>query len=144
MPSEPDRTLGQEAISVVVDRWFAENTYHADEFTDLDWLLDLKRRRGLSISVVLPALNEEATIGKVIRTIKGTLMDDVPLIDEMLVMDSRSTDRTRDIAESLGVPVCIHQDVLPLHGLRRGKGEALWKSLYVTHGDLIFWIDTTS
>jgi glycosyltransferase involved in cell wall biosynthesis len=134
--------LGQEAISVLVDKWFAENTYHADEFTDLDSLVKHKRELGLTISLVLPALNEEATVGNVLRTLKGALVDEVPLIDEMVLMDSRSTDRTREIAQSLGVPVFIHQDVLPGHGLHLGKGEALWKSLYVTHGDLVFWIDT--
>ena len=144
MPAEPDqdRTLGQEAISVLVDKWFAENTYHADEFADLDALLDLKRRRGLSISLVLPALNEEATLGNVIRSIKGTLMEEIPLIDELVLIDSRSTDRTVEIAGSLGVPVFVHQDILPEYGQRRGKGEALWKSLHVTQGDLVFWIDT--
>jgi nucleotide-binding universal stress UspA family protein len=142
MSAEPDRTLGQEAISVLVDKWFAENTYHADEFADLDSLVKNKRRLGLTISLVLPALNEEATVGNVLRTLKGALMDEVPLIDEMVLMDSRSTDRTREIAESLGVPVFIHQDVLSEHGLHLGKGEALWKSLHVTHGDLVFWIDT--
>ena len=144
MPAEPDRdrTLGQETISVLVDKWFAENTYHADEFADLDALLALKRQRGLTISLALPALNEEATVGKVIRSIKGPLMDEVPLIDELVLIDSRSTDRTVEIARSLGVPVFVHQDILPQYGLRRGKGEALWKSLYVTHGDLVFWIDT--
>ena len=144
MPSEPDqdRTLGQEAISLLVDKWFAENTYHADEFADLDALLDLKRQRGLTISLALPALNEEATIGNVIRSIKGPLMEEIPLIDELVLIDSRSTDRTVDIARSLGVPVFVHQDILPKYGQRHGKGEALWKSLHVTHGDLIFWIDT--
>ena len=144
MPAEPDhdRTLGQETISVLVDKWFAENTYHADEFADLNALLALKRQRGLTISLALPALNEEATVGKVIRSIKGPLMDEVPLIDELVLIDSRSTDRTVEIARSLGVPVYVHQDILPQYGLRRGKGEALWKSLYVTRGDLVFWIDT--
>ncbi len=144
MPTEPDqdRTLGQEAISVLVDKWFAENTYHADEFADLDALLDLKRRRGLTISLALPALNEEATLGNLVRSIKGPLMEEVPLIDELVLIDSRSTDRTVEIATSLGVPVFVHQDILPQYGLRRGKGEALWKSLHVTHGDLVFWIDT--
>ena len=144
MPAEPDRdrALGQEAISVLVDQWFAANTYHADEFADLSWLLDSKRRHGLTISLVLPALNEEATVGNVIRSIKSALVEDVPLIDEMVLMDSRSSDRTCEIAQSLGVPVFVHQDVLPQYGPRRGKGEALWKSLYVTHGDLVFWIDT--
>jgi glucosyl-3-phosphoglycerate synthase len=144
MPPEPDRdrTLGQETISVLVDKWFAENTYHAEEFADRDALLALKRQRGLTISLALPALNEEATVGKVIRAIKGPLMDEAPLIDELVLIDSCSTDRTVEIARSLGVPVFVHQDILPQYGERRGKGEALWKSLYVTRGDLVFWIDT--
>ncbi len=69
-------------------------------------------------------------------------MDEAPLIDELVLIDSRSTDRTVEIARSLGVPVFTHQDILPQYGQRKGKGEALWKSLYVTHGDLVFWIDT--
>lgn len=140
--SDQDRTLGQDAISVLVDKWFAENTYHADEFADLHALLDLKRQRGLSISLALPALNEEATVGNVIQSIKRPLMDEVPLIDELVLIDSRSTDRTVDIARRLGVPVFVHQDILPRYGLHGGKGEALWKSLFITHGDLIIWIDT--
>jgi glycosyltransferase involved in cell wall biosynthesis/nucleotide-binding universal stress UspA family protein len=144
MPAEPERerTLGQETISVLVDKWFAQNTYHADEFADLDSLLELKRRQGVTISIALPALNEEATVGKVIRSIKRPLMDERPLVDELVLIDSRSTDGTVEIARSLDVPVFVHQDILPQYGLYRGKGEALWKSLYVTRGDLLFWIDT--
>jgi glycosyltransferase involved in cell wall biosynthesis len=69
-------------------------------------------------------------------------VDQVPLLDEMVLIDSSSTDRTREIAASLGVPVFIHQQILPQYGARQGKGEALWKSLYVTHGDLLVWVDT--
>ena len=135
-------TVGHSAISVLVDKWFAENTFHADEFMDLQALLALKRTRNLSISLALPALNEEETVGTVIKTIKRALMDDVPLLDEIVLIDSDSTDRTRDIARELGIPVFIHQQLLPEHGARRGKGEALWKSLLVTRGDIILWIDT--
>ena len=81
-------------------------------------------------------------MGKVIQTIKSALMDNVPLLDEIVLIDSNSTDQTRQIAESLGIPVYIHQQILPNYGARRGKGEALWKSLYVTRGDIILWIDT--
>ncbi|MBN2256231.1 MAG: glucosyl-3-phosphoglycerate synthase, partial [Anaerolineaceae bacterium] len=63
-------------------------------------------------------------------------------LDEMVLIDSDSTDRTRKIAEELGIPVYIHQQVLPELGARPGKGEALWKSLLVTKGDIIAWIDT--
>lgn len=140
--SPESEEAGQTAISVLVDKWFAENTFHADEFMDLDYLLRLKRERGLSISLALPALNEEKTVGTVIQTIKGALADAVPLLDEIILIDSNSQDGTRDIAHSLGVPVYIHQEVLPNYGSRRGKGEALWKSLYCTQGDIIIWLDT--
>jgi len=133
---------GQAAISVLVDKWFAENTFHADEFQDLDYLLRLKQEQGLSISLALPALNEEKTVGNVLKTIKRTLVSDVPLLDEVVLIDSNSGDRTRAIAQSLGIPVYIHQSILPEYGSRPGKGEALWKSLYCTRGDIIIWLDT--
>ena len=133
---------GQAAISVLVDKWFAENTFHSDEFEDLKYLLKLKRERGLSISLALPALNEEETVGNVIRTIKQSLVLDTPLLDEIVLIDSKSEDRTREIAHSLGIPVYIHQTVLPEYGSRRGKGEGLWKSLYCTRGDIVIWLDT--
>ena len=137
-----DELSGVKAISLLVDRWFAENTYRGREFENLSYLLELKENQNLSISLALPALNEEKTVGKVIETIKTALMDKGPLLDEIVLIDSRSTDRTREIAESLGVPVYIHQELLKDYGERRGKGEALWKSLYVTSGDILLWIDT--
>lgn len=133
---------GQTAISVLVDKWFAENTFHADEFADLKYLISLKQKQNLTISLALPALNEEETVGKVLRIIKNLLMNRFPLLDEIVLIDSNSTDRTRQIAEKVGVPVYIHQQVLPKYGARKGKGEALWKSLYCTKGDIIIWIDT--
>jgi len=137
-----DESAGAQAISILVDKWFAENTFHADEFKQLDELVKLKREQSLTISVVLPALNEEETVGHVIKTIRDALMKRVPLLDEMVLIDSDSTDRTREIAEGLGIPVHIHQNILPNLGTRQGKGEALWKSLYCTQGDIIIWIDT--
>ena len=131
-----------KALSILTDKWFAENTFDADEFADLSQLVAIKKERGLTISLGLPALNEETTVGKVIRTVQRALMDKVPLLDEMVLIDSSSTDRTRDIARKLGVPVHIHPEILPQYGAQRGKGEALWKSLWVLKGDLIVWIDT--
>jgi glucosyl-3-phosphoglycerate synthase len=137
-----DESAGAQAISILVDKWFAENTFHADEFKQLDELVKLKHKQGVTISVALPALNEEETVGHVITTVKNVLMKRVPLLDEMVLIDSNSTDRTREIAENLGIPVYIHQEILPQYGARIGKGEALWKSLYCTNGDIIIWIDT--
>jgi glucosyl-3-phosphoglycerate synthase len=142
-PASPsDETAGVEAISILVDKWFAENTYQADEFSDLELLLKLKKQQGLTISLALPALNEEETVARVIRTLRRALLQRAPLLDEIVLIDSDSTDRTREIAEHLGIPVHIHQKILPQLGPRLGKGEALWKSLLVTQGDLVVWIDT--
>jgi glucosyl-3-phosphoglycerate synthase len=130
------------ALPSVVDKWFAENTFHAGEFSDARKLVALKEKAGLTISVGLPALNEERTIGLVIKRIKGALVDRVPLIDQLVVIDSDSTDRTAEIATELGVPVVRHSQILPEVGSVTGKGEALWKSLHVLDGDIVTWVDT--
>jgi glucosyl-3-phosphoglycerate synthase len=137
-----DESAGVQAISILVDKWFAENTFHADEFKQLEELVALKRQQGVTISLALPALNEEETVGKVIHLMKKELMEKIPLLDEIVLIDSNSTDRTREIAQSEDVPVYIHQQLLERLGARRGKGEALWKSLLVTRGDIVIWIDT--
>lgn len=138
----PEATPVDFTISVVVDKWFAENTFHAHEFQALRQLVKLKEKKGLTISLGLPTLNEAKTIGKVIKTAQANFMRRYPLLDEIVVIDSMSTDRTVEIAESLGVPVFKHPEILPEYGSFTGKGEALWKSLYVLRGDLIAWIDT--
>ncbi|HLU10007.1 MAG TPA: glucosyl-3-phosphoglycerate synthase [Oceanobacillus sp.] len=133
----------EKSLSERVDRWFAENTYHSSEFSNLQTLLAMKERQGVTISIALPALNEEKTVGKVIETLKTALMDDLPLVDEIVLIDSASTDNTVAIAESYGIPVYRHPDILRDEvGSYTGKGEALWKSLYVTKGDIIAWVDT--
>ena len=139
---EYDESAGVQAISILVDKWFAENTFHADEFKRLDEMIDLKRQQGLTISLALPALDEEETVGRLIQLMKKELMKRKPLLDEIVLIDSNSTDRTREIAKKEGIPVYIHQYLLERLGARRGKGEALWKSLFVTRGDIIVWIDT--
>ncbi|HEV2356030.1 MAG TPA: glucosyl-3-phosphoglycerate synthase [bacterium] len=125
-----------------VDAWFARNTFHARTFGDLTRLAALKRRRGVTISLGLPALNEERTIGDEITVLRRALMEEVPLLDEIAVMDSGSSDRTVAVARALGVPTYQHAEILPETGTFDGKGEALWKSLHVLRGDLIVWLDT--
>lgn len=129
-------------LSAIVDRWFAENTFSSTEYDDLHRLLALKQQQGVRISLGLPTLNEEATIGDIIAQVQEHLVHKVPLLDEVVLIDSGSEDRTREIAASYGIPVYLHQEILPQYGSFVGKGEALWKSLYVLSGDIIAWCDT--
>jgi glucosyl-3-phosphoglycerate synthase len=134
--------MTQRQVSTVVDKWFAENTFHSREFRDVGRLVDLKHRQGLRISLGLPTLNEQATIGKIIRILKDELLEGAPLLDEIVVVDSGSSDGTVKLAESLGVRVVQHSEILPEFGSFTGKGEALWKSLHYLAGEIVVWCDT--
>ncbi len=130
------------AVPARVERWFGEANFHHAEFADLRRLVTLKEKQGITISLVLPTLDEEETIGPIVRKAMREMVGRVPLLDEVLVIDSASTDRTREIAESEGARVVQHPDVLTRYGSFRGKGEALWKSLFETTGDIVVWADT--
>ncbi|MFL5800420.1 MAG: glucosyl-3-phosphoglycerate synthase [Roseiflexaceae bacterium] len=132
----------QRDLSATVDRWFAENTFSSAEFEDVQRLVALKQQQGLTISLALPALNEEATVGEIIAIIKRSLIEEAPLLDEVVLIDSGSHDRTRAIAQEHGIPVYTHEEILPQYGSFVGKGEALWKSLYMLKGDIVAWTDT--
>lgn len=121
--------------------WFKKNTFHYSEFNNLDRLVDQKRKKNLKISLCLPTLNEEKTIAKEILIMKSELMTRYPLLDEIVVVDSGSTDRTREIARAFGADVYEAKDILPDLETFKGKGENLWKALYITEGDIIVYLD---
>jgi len=124
------------------DQWLNERTFHHSAFWDIKRLVEEKERQGLTISLCLPALNEEKTIGQEIVILKAELADRYPLLDEIAVIDSGSTDRTCEIAASFGADVYIASEHLPECGDHRGKGENLWKGLYLLRGDIIVYVDT--
>jgi glucosyl-3-phosphoglycerate synthase len=126
---------------VDAEKWFRTNTFHHSKFKDINKLVKLKRKKKLKISLAFPTLNEEETIGKEITVIKSYLMSRYPLIDEIAVIDSGSDDRTLEVARNAGAKVYLSSDILPNCGSYIGKGENLWKSLYVLEGDIIVWID---
>ena len=130
------------AVPARVERWFGESNFHHSEFSDLERLVALKAKQGVTVSLVLPTLNEEETIGPIVRRAKREMVERFPVLDEILVIDSASDDRTREIAETEGARVIAHPDVLTRYGSFVGKGEALWKSLYETSGDIVVWADT--
>jgi glucosyl-3-phosphoglycerate synthase len=116
-------------------------TWHHSQFSDIGKLVALKEKKNLKISLAFPTLNEEATIGKEILIMRTELMDRYPLLDEIAVIDSSSKDNTRKVAEQFGAKVFTSRLILPTYGNFRGKGENLWKSLYVLEGDIIVWVD---
>ncbi len=122
-------------------KWIESNTFHHSEFKDLDRLVRAKHQKNISISLCLPTLNEEKTIAKEIVIMKSELMTRTPLLDEMVVIDSGSTDKTRQIARSFEIDVYKADDILPHLEKYKGKGENLWKALFVTRGDIIVYID---
>ena len=121
--------------------WLKENTFHYSEFGDLSRLVDEKQKKNLKISLCLPTLNEEKTIAKEIIIMKSELMSRFPLVDELVVIDSGSSDNTVAIARSFGADVYNANEILPDLEQFKGKGENLWKALYVTTGDIIVYID---
>jgi glucosyl-3-phosphoglycerate synthase len=123
------------------NNWLKENTFHYSEFGDLSRLVDEKQEKNLKISLCLPTLNEEKTIAKEIIIMKSELMSRFPLVDELVVIDSGSTDNTVAIARSFGADVYDANEILPDLEQFKGKGENLWKALYVTTGDIIVYID---
>lgn len=123
-----------------VERWLTTRSWSLTD-RPLHQLLAAKQRTKQSVSVVLPALNEEETVGDIVSVIRHDLMQQVPLVDEIVVVDSGSTDRTSEVAAAAGATVVHRDDILPRLPAVPGKGEVLWRSLLVTRGDIVCFID---
>ncbi|MBT6851642.1 MAG: glycosyltransferase, partial [Opitutae bacterium] len=117
--------------------WLERNTFHHNDFWDLRKLVEEKESKGLTISLCIPTLNEEKTIGKEVLILRSELMERYGLVDEFAVIDSGSNDRTREVAAAYGADVYLAADILPEMGNKRGKGENLWKAIYQLKGDVI-------
>ncbi|MBN2036315.1 MAG: glucosyl-3-phosphoglycerate synthase [Chitinispirillaceae bacterium] len=117
-----------------------ENLFHCRDFQPLCRLAERKRMAGVSASLVIPARNEAGTIGAIVSHVRHFLMEKNSLVDELVVMDGDSDDATARIAEEAGAtvhPVSLTGPHVPW----QGKGAAMWKSLFVTRGDFVLFID---
>lgn len=113
--------------------------FHHRQFADVAALVALKKSQ--RISVCIPTFNEAETIGPIVSLIHRELVVQQGLIDEILVIDSDSTDGTRDIASAAGAQVHRSAEIAPESGTYQGKGENLWKALHIATGDLICHVD---
>ncbi|WP_393081506.1 glucosyl-3-phosphoglycerate synthase [Streptomyces sp. LN704] len=123
-----------------VERWLSTRSWSVAD-RPLHRIMSAKRASGSTVSVVLPALNEEETVGEIVAVIREDLMRRVPLVDEIVVVDSGSTDRTSEVAAAAGARVVHRDEILPRIPAVPGKGEVLWRSLLVTSGDIVCFID---
>ena len=122
-------------------KWLDNNTFHHGEFWDILDLVKEKERKNLTISLCIPTLNEEKTIGKEVLILRSELMERYPLIDEFAVIDSGSKDKTLEVAQSYGADTYLASNILPEVGDKRGKGENLWKAIHQLRGDIICYVD---
>jgi glucosyl-3-phosphoglycerate synthase len=122
-------------------KWLDQNTFHHGEFWDILKLVKEKEKKGLKISLCIPTLNEEKTIGKEVLILRSELMERYPLIDEFAIIDSGSEDKTLEVAGSYGADTYLASDILPEEGDKRGKGENLWKAIHQLKGDIICYVD---
>lgn len=120
--------------------WFERHTHRWQDWP-LEELVAAKQAGGTTVSLVVPARNEAATVGDVVTRVRDALVDTVALLDEIVVIDSDSTDDTYAVATDAGARVFRSAEIRPDLGSVPGKGEAMWKSLFVTRGDLLVFMD---
>ena len=113
-------------------------TFHVD-----DWTIEraAAAKRGRTVSMCIPCRDEVATVGSLVRTVRRCLVDEHGLVDELIVLDDRSTDDSAVVARQAGATVVPIGDVHERHGVGHGKGNALWATLAASRGDLVVWCD---
>jgi glucosyl-3-phosphoglycerate synthase len=123
--------------------WYRRRTWH-----DVTWSPQelVRAKDGRRVAVVLPALNEQGTVAGVIRAFQPLTLRQGPglgpLVDEIVVVDSGSTDATVDVARAAGARVVTREEALPEVPVRAGKGEVLWRALTATDADVVVYADS--
>ena len=129
----------------VVQKWLKNNTFNSLDFNNLYALYSNKSTK--TISLVMPALNEESTVGTIIETIFQELNKEYQIIDEFVLIDGGSTDRTLEIVSRLTkkydlLKLVQEKNILPNAPFKKGKGNQLWKGLECSSGDIILYCDS--
>jgi glucosyl-3-phosphoglycerate synthase len=132
------RRFGRAPRGLAVDlrrnSWLTERSYHAADF-DYPTLLAAKSR---TVSLILPTRETAGTLGSLLDAfarLEG-------LYDEILVVDADSQDGTADVARAHGVRVVSESTLQAEHGPALGKGDAMWRGLAATTGEIVAFFDT--
>jgi len=113
-------------------------TFDVDDWT-MDHVLEAKGTQ--RVSLCIPCRDEVATIGPLVRMIRSSLVERYPVVDELIVVDDRSTDDSAEVAAQAGAEVVDITKIHESHGIGHGKGNALWASLIASEGDYVVWCD---
>ncbi len=125
------------SVDLAVSVWREHRRYRARDFTPAD----LSAAKGITtVSVVLPTKECAGTIAGVLETTVAPAVD-AGLVDEVIVIDAASRDGTADRAAQLGATVLQQDDVLPEHGPALGKGDAMWRAVHHSSGDIVCFLD---
>jgi glucosyl-3-phosphoglycerate synthase len=121
--------------------WLATRSYSYRRFSDMRRLAEAKRRRGLSVSLILPTLNVADTLRPILLELDRLRAGETALLDQLIVVDGGSTDGTPHIAEKAGAEVYQEDALMPEFGPALGKGDAMWRALGLADGDIIAFAD---
>lgn len=125
------------SIDLALSTWLERRRYVASDFSIEDLLV---RKGATTVSVIVPAKECALTIDGVLRTTARPLMD-AGLVDELVVVDAGSPDGTAAAAAGCGARV-LQQDRVAAHlGPALGKGDAMWRALRETQGDIVCFLD---
>jgi glucosyl-3-phosphoglycerate synthase len=130
--------MQQISAPAVVEAWATYRTSNAAQWTARQLA---RAKLGRKVSVVIPARNEQATVGDVVTVIRHALVEQVALVDEIVVVDSRSTDGTAEVARAAGARVVAQDEITRDLPRMEGKGDALWAGLAASTGDIVAFVD---
>lgn len=132
----PSLSDGEARVRHPLSAWLQTNSYRADDYP----LERVRAAKDASVAVILPARQVAGTIGALLKELKP--LSEAGLIDELIVVASDSGDETPEIAADAGARVLQRDDLSPGFGPSLGKGDALWRGVGATSGDIVVFMDT--
>jgi glucosyl-3-phosphoglycerate synthase len=125
------------AVDMAVSTWSENRRYTASDF---GWECLSQAKGPTSVTVIIPTKECASTIVGVLQHTVGPLAR-TGVVDEIVVIDAASVDGTAEIARRAGARVLQQDDVLPEHGPALGKGDAMWRAVHATGGDVVCFLD---